>query len=58
MLRRVKCDCGHQVIADDLAEVVALARSHALDAHNLDMAAELVLIMAEPVDPAADGATR
>lgn len=56
MTRRVECDCGHQVLADDMSELIAMARAHASDAHNLDMPEELVFIMAEPVDPAADGA--
>ena len=48
MIRVVRCDCGHRVVADGTGALVAAARAHARAAHRMELPAELVLVMAEP----------
>ena len=43
MDRTIRCDCGFVATGENDDELVACARAHAHDAHDIDMSADLVL---------------
>ena len=45
---RIRCDCGHEIVSDDTEELVARARLHAADAHDMEISAERILALTEP----------
>jgi predicted small metal-binding protein len=50
MTKVIKCDCGFVVTGADDAELAANGQAHAKEVHGMDLTAEQVLSMAEPVD--------
>jgi predicted small metal-binding protein len=44
---RIRCDCGHEIVVDDRAVLLAEARRHALEAHQMDISADRILALAE-----------
>ncbi len=48
MRRRVSCECGWSVTAED-AELIDAVQEHGRTAHGMDVTREQVLAMAQPV---------
>ena len=46
MAKIINCDCGFVVRGDTDEELVAAAKSHAKEVHNMDMTAEQALALA------------
>ena len=49
MTRVIRCDCGFEAVSDSDDELVALAGTHAGDAHGMEVPRELLLTLARPV---------
>ena len=49
MTKVIKCDCGAVIRGGTDDELVQAAQGHAKDVHGMDLTAEQVLAMAEPV---------
>lgn len=45
-VRLIRCDCGFEATGDGDEELVSRARSHALEVHGIELAAEFVLGLA------------
>jgi predicted small metal-binding protein len=54
MRKTIRCECGFVAEGDDDATLTASACVHARDAHNVDLAPEQILALAEqkPKQPA------
>jgi predicted small metal-binding protein len=50
MTKVIKCDCGYVVRGASDDELVQAAQVHAKDVHDMDLTADQILAMAEPVD--------
>jgi predicted small metal-binding protein len=50
MNRRIRCDCGHEIVSSDLRDLIERARRHAREEHRIEMTEEQVLAIAEPGD--------
>ncbi|HVM14466.1 MAG TPA: DUF1059 domain-containing protein [Egibacteraceae bacterium] len=49
MTKVIRCDCGYVARGEDDDELVSVAQRHARDVHDMQLSAEQVLAMAEPV---------
>jgi predicted small metal-binding protein len=49
MNKVIKCDCGFVVRGSSDEELVRAGQAHAKSAHDMDLTAEQLLAMAEPV---------
>ncbi|KAA1420986.1 DUF1059 domain-containing protein [Nocardioides humilatus] len=49
MTKVINCDCGFVVRGDNDDELVRAAQAHASEAHSMQITAEQVLAMAEPI---------
>jgi predicted small metal-binding protein len=49
MRKAIQCDCGWSVQSDDEDELIARAKEHAKEAHNMAASREQLLAMARPV---------
>jgi predicted small metal-binding protein len=45
--KKVSCDCGMVIHADDDAELIAAVQAHAKAVHNMDLTPTQILSMAE-----------
>ena len=45
---RIRCDCGHEIVTHDTSALVAEARRHAADEHQMAISKERILALAEP----------
>jgi predicted small metal-binding protein len=50
MTKQIRCDCGFVVRGDTDDALVQAGREHARAAHGIDLMAEQLLAMAEPMD--------
>lgn len=48
MTKIIKCDCGYIVRGESDDELVAAARKHAREVHDMDLTNDQALAMAEP----------
>ncbi len=48
MTKIIKCDCGFIVRGETDDELVAAARRHAREVHDMDLTSDQALAMAEP----------
>jgi hypothetical protein len=48
MQMRIRCDCGHEIVTHDTSALVAEARRHAADEHQMEISKERILAIAEP----------
>jgi predicted small metal-binding protein len=54
MPMRIRCDCGHEIVVDETAALLAQARQHAMDAHQMEISAERILALAEVCEDDAE----
>jgi predicted small metal-binding protein len=48
MKKEIRCPCGYVIRADSEESLVAEAKQHAKDAHDMDLTTEQALAMARP----------
>lgn len=50
MQMRVRCECGHEIVSEETADLVTGGRRHALQAHGMDVPAQRILALVEPCE--------
>jgi uncharacterized protein DUF1059 len=53
MQMRIRCECGNEIVSEDIEELIARARRHAAEAHQMEIPAARILERAEPVPQVA-----
>jgi predicted small metal-binding protein len=54
MQMRVRCDCGDEIVSDEIDELVTRARRHATEAHGMDVPPERILALVEPCESSTE----
>jgi predicted small metal-binding protein len=54
MQMRVRCECGHEIVSEETADLVSGGRRHARQVHGMDVPAQRILALIEPCDPNAE----